>query len=96
MKYSSTVNPSLKFEMTGAGTGLDALSIRHDIQHSQRPLPALPSRGHPGPAALLAHLAPGPVRMSEREQALWLHEEAHRLLRHAFVLVVAILLICCC
>jgi len=31
----------LKFEMTGAGTGLDALCIRHDIQHSQRPLPAL-------------------------------------------------------
>ena len=31
----------LKFEMAGAGTGLDALSIRHDVQHSQRPLPAL-------------------------------------------------------
>ncbi|MBA2482502.1 MAG: hypothetical protein H0V44_17700 [Planctomycetes bacterium] len=31
----------LKFELTGAGTGIDALSISHDIQHSQRPLPAL-------------------------------------------------------
>ncbi|HUW56108.1 MAG TPA: hypothetical protein VMZ92_05695 [Planctomycetota bacterium] len=31
----------LRFEMTGAGTGLDALSIRHDVQHSQLPLPAL-------------------------------------------------------
>jgi len=30
----------LKFEMTGAGTGLDALSITHDIQHAQTPLPA--------------------------------------------------------
>jgi hypothetical protein len=31
----------LKFEFRGAGTGLDALKIVHDIQHSQRPLPAL-------------------------------------------------------
>jgi hypothetical protein len=31
----------LKFEMEGAGTGLDALSIRHDIQHAQTPLPML-------------------------------------------------------
>ena len=31
----------VKFEITGAGAGLDALSFRHDIQHSQRPLPAL-------------------------------------------------------
>ena len=31
----------LKFEMTGAGTGLDALRITHDVQHSQAPLPAL-------------------------------------------------------
>ena len=31
----------LKFELTGAGTGLDALRIVHDIQHSQRALPAL-------------------------------------------------------
>jgi hypothetical protein len=31
----------LKFEFQGAGTGLDALKIVHDIQHSQRPLPAL-------------------------------------------------------
>jgi hypothetical protein len=31
----------LKFEMRGAGTGLDALRIAHDIQHSQAPLPAL-------------------------------------------------------
>ena len=31
----------LKFELTGAGTGLDALKLRHDVQHSQRPLPAL-------------------------------------------------------
>ena len=31
----------LKFEFTGAGTGLDALKITHDIQHSQAPLPAL-------------------------------------------------------
>jgi hypothetical protein len=31
----------LKFEFSGAGTGLDALTIRHDIQHSQAPLPAL-------------------------------------------------------
>lgn len=31
----------LKFEMTGGGTGLESLTIRHDIQHSQRPLPAL-------------------------------------------------------
>lgn len=31
----------VKFELKGAGTGLDALSFKHDIQHSQRPLPAL-------------------------------------------------------
>ncbi|MBA2482649.1 MAG: hypothetical protein H0V44_18455 [Planctomycetes bacterium] len=31
----------LKIELTGAGTGLDALAVTHDIQHSQRPLPAL-------------------------------------------------------
>ncbi|MCL2645487.1 MAG: hypothetical protein FWD61_00610 [Phycisphaerales bacterium] len=31
----------LKFEFNGAGAGLDALKIKHDIQHSQRPLPAL-------------------------------------------------------
>jgi hypothetical protein len=31
----------LKFEFKGEGTGLDALKISHDIQHSQRPLPAL-------------------------------------------------------
>jgi hypothetical protein len=31
----------LKFELSGAGTGLDALRISHDIQHSQAPLPAL-------------------------------------------------------
>jgi len=31
----------LKFEMRGKGTGLDALKVRHDVQHSQSPLPAL-------------------------------------------------------
>ena len=31
----------LKFELEGKGTGLDALRIAHDIQHSQRALPAL-------------------------------------------------------
>jgi hypothetical protein len=31
----------LRFEFRGAGTGLDALKLVHDIQHSQRPLPAL-------------------------------------------------------
>jgi len=31
----------LKFVLTGKGTGLDSLKITHDIQHSQRPLPAL-------------------------------------------------------
>ncbi|HPD16908.1 MAG TPA: hypothetical protein PLE19_18325 [Planctomycetota bacterium] len=31
----------LKFTLKGASTGLDALKITHDIQHSQRPLPAL-------------------------------------------------------
>jgi hypothetical protein len=31
----------LKLELSGKGTGLDALGIRHDIQHSQAPLPAL-------------------------------------------------------
>jgi hypothetical protein len=31
----------LKFELRGNGTGLNALKIIHDIQHSQRPLPAL-------------------------------------------------------
>jgi hypothetical protein len=31
----------LKFVFRGKGTGLDALKIVHDIQHSQRPLPAL-------------------------------------------------------
>ena len=31
----------LKFVLTAKGTGLDALKIVHDIQHSQRPLPAL-------------------------------------------------------
>jgi hypothetical protein len=31
----------LKFEFHGPGAGLDALRISHDVQHSQRPLPAL-------------------------------------------------------
>ena len=31
----------LKFELKGAGTGLDAVKISNDIQHSQAPLPAL-------------------------------------------------------
>jgi hypothetical protein len=31
----------LKFVLAGAGTGLSALRMSHDIQHSQRPLPAL-------------------------------------------------------
>ncbi|HET6250381.1 MAG TPA: hypothetical protein VFE47_22025 [Tepidisphaeraceae bacterium] len=31
----------LKFILSGAGTGLDAVKVTHDIQHSQRPLPAL-------------------------------------------------------
>ncbi len=31
----------LKFELQGAGTGLNAIRLAHDIQHSQRPLPAL-------------------------------------------------------
>lgn len=31
----------LKFEMNGKGTGLDALHLEHDIQQSQRTLPAL-------------------------------------------------------
>ena len=31
----------LKLVMKGKGTGLEALKITHDIQHSQRPLPAL-------------------------------------------------------
>lgn len=31
----------LKFTLTGAETRLETLALRHDIQHSQRPLPAL-------------------------------------------------------
>ncbi len=31
----------LRFTLKGAGTGFDALRLTHDIQHSQRPLPAL-------------------------------------------------------
>jgi hypothetical protein len=31
----------LKFELIGKGTGIDALRIVHDLQHSQRALPAL-------------------------------------------------------
>ncbi|MGA2618115.1 MAG: hypothetical protein ABSF26_10930 [Thermoguttaceae bacterium] len=31
----------LRLVFKGAGTGLDRLSFRHDVQHSQRPLPAL-------------------------------------------------------
>ena len=31
----------LRFTMEGAGTGLAGLAVRHEIQHSQRPLPAL-------------------------------------------------------
>ena len=31
----------LRLELTGKGPGLDSLRIRHDIQHSQAPLPAL-------------------------------------------------------
>jgi hypothetical protein len=31
----------VKFELAGAGTGLDALKFTHDIQHAQTPLPAL-------------------------------------------------------
>src|SRR5262249_12916496 len=31
----------LKFELRGTGTAIDALRIAHDVQHSQRALPAL-------------------------------------------------------
>ncbi len=31
----------LKFEFTGGGAGLERLRLEHDLQHSQRPLPAL-------------------------------------------------------
>lgn len=31
----------LRLELKGAGTGLDRIRLAHDIQHSQRPLPAL-------------------------------------------------------
>ncbi|MBI3828476.1 MAG: hypothetical protein HY291_03110 [Planctomycetes bacterium] len=31
----------LKFTLSGKGTGIDALKVAHDIQHSQRALPAL-------------------------------------------------------
>src|SRR5262249_34286259 len=31
----------LKLTLKGKGTGIDALKLTHDIQHSQRPLPAL-------------------------------------------------------
>ncbi len=31
----------LKFDLSGAGTGLDRLAVSHDVLHSQRPLPAL-------------------------------------------------------
>ena len=31
----------VRFVLKGKGTGLDALKLTHDIQHSQRPLPAL-------------------------------------------------------
>jgi uncharacterized protein (AIM24 family) len=31
----------LKFELRGAATAIDALNLVHDVQHSQRPLPAL-------------------------------------------------------
>jgi hypothetical protein len=31
----------LRFTLKGEGTGLDAVKVSHDIQHSQRPLPAL-------------------------------------------------------
>ena len=31
----------IKFEISGAGTGLDAIKITHDIQHSQAPLPLI-------------------------------------------------------
>ena len=31
----------LRFTLKGKGTGFDALKLSHDIQHSQRPLPAL-------------------------------------------------------
>ncbi len=31
----------LRFELAGAGTGLESLRIAHDVQHSQAPLPAL-------------------------------------------------------
>jgi hypothetical protein len=37
LKYDYRV----KFELKGAGTGLDALKFTHDIQHAQTPLPAL-------------------------------------------------------
>jgi hypothetical protein len=31
----------LRFELQGQGTGLEAVRLRHDVQHSQAPLPAL-------------------------------------------------------
>jgi hypothetical protein len=34
-------NYRLKLEFKGKGTGVDALKVTHDIQHSQAPLPAL-------------------------------------------------------
>jgi hypothetical protein len=37
----------LKFVLKGKGTGLQSLKIGHDIQHSQRPLPALAAGENP-------------------------------------------------
>jgi hypothetical protein len=36
----------LRFELRGPGTGLGALRLVHDVQHSQRPLPALGQGGN--------------------------------------------------
>ncbi|HTL52258.1 MAG TPA: hypothetical protein VL860_06780, partial [Planctomycetota bacterium] len=63
-----TYDYRLKFELTGAGTGLNALKIDQTIQNSQRSLPALDqgkntitfSAGNPGPVAAAGAAAGAP------------------------------------
>jgi hypothetical protein len=66
----------LRFVFRGAGTGLDALRIVHDIQHSQRPLPALGQGANT--IAFSAGLAQGTVTVegatslaSKGKQLVW-------------------------
>jgi hypothetical protein len=76
----------LKVTLHGQGTGLDALTLRHDVQHSQRPLPAL-AKGdntitfHAGPqeGTVTVQGTTNPYRKGKNLYLLDFHSQVSRL-----------------